>query len=307
MRNDTVIAAVRKSRAGQSLTPDFIFPSLSCVLAASRLHQGAAPLVSFSEKCQSYADQSGLIHALAGRYENMVRPRSITEGQTWSHVTTLYQDAEVEQCNQTINDLLFAQLGGVARFVVDQTARVVGELHDNVASHACGRGFSAAQFYRAGPHSSARLEIAIADAGMGLLKNVSRAIPTIDTSAEAITWCLQKGNTTWRPPLPGLPDPTSWADPYAEEADRSGQHNHHMGWGLWLLTELIRRTGGSLWIWTGDASYTLNNTGVSRVVSRCLPWQGVVIEITLFPDRVHAVDTDPGLATLQRLAEELGL
>ena len=83
------------------------------------------------------------------------------------------------------------------RFVLDKTARVVGELHDNVASHASGRGFSAAQFYRQG---RSRLEIAIADGGSGFLRNVRRVMPNITTHGAAIEWCLKKGNVSVRPP-----------------------------------------------------------------------------------------------------------
>ena len=307
MRNLQTIAAVSRILAGQPYKADFVFPSLACMLAASRVSLGRDPMVEFSDGSRTYAEHSGLLNALAGRYDAMVRPRSNTEGHTWSHLTTLYQHAEIESCNKTIIDVLFAQLAEMPHFVLDQTARVVGELHDNVASHAAGRGFSAAQFYQKSRKNRSRLEIAIADGGHGFLRNVRRAVPEITTHGAAIEWCLKKGNTAWKQPRARTTNTDAWADPYAEADDRTGQRDHHMGWGLWLLTELVRVTRGSLWLWTGDAAYSLASDGTSSVVQTPITWSGVAIEITLYPDQAAGVVSDPSSARLEVLAKELGL
>ena len=107
MRGNQTIPAVSALYAGSPYETGFIFPSLACILAASRLSLGRDPSVEFTGDSRSYADHSGLRLALAGRYDEMVRPRSSTEGRTWSHLTTLYQHPEIESCNQTINDVLF--------------------------------------------------------------------------------------------------------------------------------------------------------------------------------------------------------
>ena len=304
MRGNQTISAVRSLVAGQPYETEFVYPSLACVLAASRISLGRDPAVEFKGNSQIYAEHSGLRHALAGDYGQMVRPRTSTEGRTWSHLTTLYQHAEIESCNQTINDLLFAQLADMPSLVLDQTARVVGELHDNVASHASGRGFSAAQFYRG---KRPCLEIAIVDGGKGFLSNVSRVMPNIMTHGAAIEWCLKKGNTAWKPRKHREVDFGAWADPYAEADDRDGQRDHHMGWGLWLLTELVRVSHGTLWLWTGDAAYSLNSNGTSGCIQTPVSWAGVAIEITLYPDQAGRVDLNPLSDRLEILAEELGL
>ena len=114
---------------------------------------------------------------------------------------------------------------------VPAIARIIGELHDNVASHSNGRGFSSAQFYPGYRGHPDCLEISEADAGWGFLRKVHRIIPDVRTDAEAITWCLKKGNTTWRASITPN-DPYGFPDPYAEPIGHSGQADHHMGWGL---------------------------------------------------------------------------
>jgi hypothetical protein len=120
MREIEILSAVSTVRSGQPYATDFVFPSLACVLAASRVSLGCDPVVEFTGDSRIYAEHSGLLNALAGRYDAMVRPRSSTEGRTWSHLTTLYQHAEIESCNQTINDVLFTQLAEMPPFVLDQ-------------------------------------------------------------------------------------------------------------------------------------------------------------------------------------------
>lgn len=287
--------------ANQPCEADFVFPALACVLAASRLRTGRDPAVTFKDASNSYADHSGLRSALCGGYEEMVRPR--TEGQTWSRLTTLYRHAEIEGCNQAINDLIFHQMAGMPRSVLDKIAKVVGELHDNVASHASGRGFSAAQFYRKG---RPRLEVAIADGGTGFLRNVHRVEPSITNHGAAIEWCLTKGNTAWRPPSQKA-HLLDRCDPYSDDHDRAGQRDHHMGLGLWSLTELVRATRGTLLVWTGDAAYSLFSDGATRLVQTPVGWSGVVIELVLYPDQAIQVDLDPSSPRLESLAKELGL
>ncbi len=297
------IQAVRTIRAGQELTVGFVNPLLACVLAASRIGLGRDPLVTFRDDSSRYAEHSGLLSALKGDYAGMIRPRSGYEGQTWSHLTTLYTHGEIEGCNQTINDLLFTQLGGMPKAVLDHTARVVGELHDNVASHASGRGFSAAQYYQSG---RSRLELAIVDHGRGFLRNVRQTMRAEMDDGAAIRWCLQKGNTTWRP-RSHSPAEQTWGDPYMEALDRGESENHHKGWGLALLTELVRATHGRLRIWSGNGVYHLAENGADQIIPAEQVWDGVAIAVTLFPDQAEKVDLNPLSSRLTELAKELGL
>jgi hypothetical protein len=86
--------------------------------------------------------------------------------------------------------------------------------------------------------------------------------------------------------------------------------NHHVGEGLWTLTELIRLARGSLWIWTGNCQYFVDVTGKvgfkeSDVQS---PWQGLAIEIDLNVDSAQLVgSTGLSEARLEAIAGRLGI
>jgi len=305
MNASEIYHAVQCITAGQQLGVNFIHPGLTCILAALHIKTGQTPQVQFSPGAQSYADNSGLLSALQGDYLALGRSRSASQDRTWSHLTTLYHHAEIESCNAVINDLLFAQLQALPDKIKSHIANIVGELHDNIASHSFGRGFSAAQYYRGGANASSRLEIAIVDAGRGFLHNVRQVETDITSHGEAIAWSLQKGHTAWRPPTPHPINPLDI--PFGENPTQGGQQDHHMGWGLWLLTELVRGTRGQLWIWSGDAAYTLQPDGTESFTATPTTWSGVAIEITLYPDLASRVDLDPLSTRLEQLAEELGL
>ena len=80
-----------------------------------------------------------------------------------------------------------------------------------------------------------------------------------------------------------------------------------MGWGLWLLSELVRVTRGSLWLWSGNAAYGFGSDGTSRVDHTPITWSGVAIEITLYPDQAAGFFSDSSSARLKALAKELSL
>lgn len=93
-------------------------------------------------------------------------------GLTYCKAEKLANPSEVEHCNANIGRFLRTQLQGCAnQALVAATCGVVGELHDNIVSHAGGCGFSAAQFYKTGKRV---IQIGLADCGRGLNGSVSR-------------------------------------------------------------------------------------------------------------------------------------
>ena len=118
--------------------------------------------------------------------------------------------------------------------VADQLAKVVGELHDNVASHASGLGFSCAQAYN--DAGAKRIEFALADRGRGMLRNVRELFPEVESHPEAIAWCLKRGNTTARnesdPWAQRLPD-DAMVSPFPGNTRPESREDHHIGEGLW--------------------------------------------------------------------------
>lgn len=188
--------------------------------------------------------------------------------------------------------------------------KVVGELHDNVASHASGVGFSAAQVYN-GQKGKRWIEFAVADSGCGMLRNVRQLVPTIASDDDAIKWCLIRGNTT-------AGERDSWAQRLPEDCLYSplpsgvtsfSNENHHLGEGLAVLTELITIAAGELWIWSGNCEFTLDEQGRSYYrTADDIQWQGVAIEIKLDVDRaLGALATPLADAKLEALAGRLGL
>jgi hypothetical protein len=101
---------------------------------------------------------------------------------------------EVDACNAVINNLFYEQLGENGSDFIRVLSKVVGEMHDNVASHSRGIGFSSAQRYERGEGDV--IQFAIVDTGVGMLRNVTPVAPAVTTDEGAIDWCLRRGNTT---------------------------------------------------------------------------------------------------------------
>lgn len=299
----------------ESINIRFISPTVATFLASVRLSRINAE-IRIDPSRRGHAEQSGLNLALTRNYaqmsqasrEEMQRARSSENKPTRSRLTTLFHHAEIESCNVALNDLLFAQLEKLLpATTLSMVAKVVGELHDNVASHANGRGFSAAQFYRGGRGNPDRLELSIADGGWGFMRNVRSVLPLINSHEAAIRWCLEKGNTSKRNTEneSEIPFPSDFEDPYSEGG--SGQRDHHMGWGLWLLHELVLSTGGELWIWSGDCSFVIRSNGEEVVERTKSYWPGVIITLMFYPETARTLIERGPTDRLEFLAEELGL
>lgn len=245
---------------------DWVSPILSTMLAALSLRdKGATQRVTFAPSCESYALNIGLKGVLGG----VTQPKPTMGescGMSYSPLASLACHAEVEACNALVNGVLRRNLEKQAPAVVRQVGKIVGEMHDNVASHARGRGYSATQIYQPD-----RLEFAIADCGCGLLKNAKRADPRISTDADAIEWSLRKG-TTSAPKLDPMAQRT------AEDWDSNADGDAHQGMGLWQLRELVKRTSGQLWLLTGTAQYLLSQGKESTSVAP-ISWSGLALEL----------------------------
>ena len=259
-------------------TVDFVSPVVATVLAAAAIRNPSIRDIELDQTCQSYAETTGLTEAL----QNVGQPTGQTgplHGKTYSRLTKLRTHDEVDGANSVIGDLLHQQLGA-GRFT-NEIQKVVGELHDNVASHANGIGFSAAQVYGVGQNRT--IEFAIADGGCGLLVNAQRVSP-VSSDEDAILWSLEKGNTS-APPRPDmaqrLPDDYI-VSPLPPKVPSFSNENHHVGEGLYTLTELVRHAGGKLWIWSGKCS--VQYQGGIRTPFRTADypsWEGLAIEVEL--------------------------
>lgn len=146
---------------------------------------------------------------------------------------------------------------------------VVGDLHDSVWAHGKASGFSMAQKWKAPKWKSFSrltvndhyLEFALADCGIGFLREVQNTGLKIDSDQQAIEWCIQKEHPTKK-----LRPESEWAQRVPADVidnplrgiEKTGvSDNHHAGPGLFKLTQLIQGFGGELWLATRQAVLTL--------------------------------------------------
>lgn len=253
----------------------WISPVVTSVAAALYCRgAGITENLNFSSNADTYAESNGLKALLNGQYS--IPDGSGQQGRTYSALTQLKGDNEVEMCNKTINDIVMSQFNGFDESEVMSLAKVIGELHDNVSSHSNGVGYSCAQVYGSGDQK--RIEFAIADCGKGMLSNVQKKNECIG-HLSAIEWCLQRGYTTagndddWAQRLPE----DSIFSPYPKGVSIRSYENNHLGEGLWALTEMVRKLSGQVMIWSGDGMVKIKDGKRNSETVETI-WNGVVIE-----------------------------
>lgn len=194
-------------------------------------------------------------------------------GKTYSPLEWLHSHEHIHRCNETVGRLFSNQiLGNHNRSLRRTINRIAGELHDNVASHSRGRGFSAAQVY------GDRIEYAIADAGCGFLFNARRAATWPQNDWEAIHWAFVRGNTSAVSRPPGMEFQRGFrGDDYGLCA---ADDDAHAGWGLDELRSMIDQTNGVLWVASGACAYLYSNMKWQPYTLN-VPWNGVFIEFQL--------------------------
>jgi hypothetical protein len=182
------------------------------------------------------------------------------EGLNYSGLVLLESAETTDSASERVNGCIRHIFAGTEldRFVQDLT-EVVGDLHDNVWSHGLSTGFSMAQKWRnARREDSNWFEFALADCGMGFLRETQRAgIAGIGSHADAIEWCIQKGNTSKKTKVrdefaQALP-PDMMGNPMLGFAAIRESDNHHMGLGLAKLVSLVEKYKGRLWLASGDS------------------------------------------------------
>lgn len=289
----------------------FLSPIIVTMLAAEavnepRLGYRLRDRISLQSAQKSYAASCGLQAVLDGQDT----PRSLAglQGVTYTRLTRLMSEHEVDACNAVINNLFYEQLGENGSDFIRVLSKVVGEMHDKVASHSRGIGFSSAQRYERGEGDV--IQFAIVDTGVGMLRNVTPVAPAVTTDEGAIDWCLRRGNTTaarkgdgWEQRLPE----DSLFSPYPRAVGTVRGDDHHQGLGLWHLQEIVRAAGGCFWVASG-AGQGRYLAGADRPSYDSLdpPWHGVAIEVELPVPKVTTGNAARRVA-LEGLAERLGL
>lgn len=270
MNHDRAFSAVAAARSGRAIVGG-VSPAISVCLAAER-SRGAMIDVDFVGEAGRHASVIGLTDAL--RSVDPIHVQGYLHGRAYSPLEWLHSHEHVHRCNETIGRLLESQLvGDRNRMLRRSLNKIVGELHDNVASHSRGKGFSAAQVY------PDRIEYAIADAGCGFLFNAHRMVPWIRTDFDAVAWAFVRGTTSASVQTYselGLQRGIG-GDAFGSQASDGDEH---AGWGLDELKGMIDQTNGDLWVASGNAGLRYS-AGTWLPYTLPIPWGGVFIELAV--------------------------
>jgi hypothetical protein len=208
----------------------------------------------------------------------------VKEGVSYSPLILLDHRDATDVANQQINECIRSQCSelNVEKFV-SELCSVVGDLHDNVWSHGQSTGFSMFQRWKK-PYSNDDVifEFALADCGLGFLRELKRVgLDRIDSDNDAITWCLQRGNSSklikkiddWGQRLP----PDMMGNPMPGFGVIKETENHHQGIGLAKLIDLVTSFNGELHLATGNSIYSIDKNGLQYFRLPSFPWSGVAI------------------------------
>ncbi len=235
------------------------------------------------EEHYRYAEAIGLQSAIWGN-DTYTRKR-INHGINYSQLVHLETEQATDNASGAINSCIreFFNPGEHDQFV-NELCDLIGDLHSNVWAHGKASGFSMAQKNKI-PYVDAEysLEFAIADHGIGFLNELARVGLAIDNDQDAINWCIQKGNSTkkitsgnddWAQSMPAdiISSPLRGI-----EKTRISDGNHHQGYGLFKLTELVKKFSGELTISSGHKLFLLDGNGKESYKDSVHYWQGVAI------------------------------
>ena len=264
--------------------PDgFLTPgALVALVSFAKAKRVSRDKVTLPENTRGYTSAIGLARALWGKDDYQHERKQ--EGKNYSPLEHLNNPEATDAATSRINSCIRRFVGDElpANFV-SMLCEVVGVLHENVWSHAKASGFSTAQKWAVSwtLRRDHHLEFALADSGLGFLSEMRRVGMQVDSHREAIAWCIQEGHSTKL-----LKPEAIWAQRVPEDLIgnplRGVEHtrisdNHHMGLGLYKLTQLVKEFRGRLWLASGDTSLALAPGHENAYISLKYPWQGVAI------------------------------
>lgn len=288
-------------------TPGFFAP-----FAARALANGVQMMnITMPRRIERYAEAIGLNRLLSG--EDPYGQARINEGKTYSTLTLLDSADAEDRATQRINGCIRHIVGAdesYQRFVSDLCS-VVGEIHNNVWSHGMSTGISMAQKwkdYQDKNHSY--LELALADCGHGFLRELKRVGSHCETHEEAISWCIQEGNSTKKhrantdPLLQRMPSDLI-NNPIPGIAVSLANDNNHMGLGLYKLVSLVTNYNGRLWLASGNKMLIINGYGHQRFETIEFPWDGVALACRFHTGAIQKTATPPTDPALDELIARL--
>ena len=292
-------------------------PGFWVALAADARYNGVSyDKIKFADdEKRSYSKAIKLEMALDG-IDNYPYTRW-NEGQNYSPLVLLENETSTDKATHTVNSCIRNLCDGLGvETFANSLCEVVGDVHDNVWSHGKSTGFSMAQKWKNPKKANDSIfEFALADCGIGFLRELNRVGLQINDDAEAIEWCIKKGHSSkllnekpddgW---VQRLPDDLIGAPPIPFGIGRVKESdNHHQGLGLAKLISLVEHYIGSLWLATGSAILTMK-PDKKEYKSLDFPWQGVCLacrfDVSSVKKYQKAEENDELTNTLMRLLGE---
>lgn len=286
---------------GMVVVPDeFFTPGFWVVLTAFAWRRRIPPdHIQVSEKHRGYLSAVGFQRAL-GHPDNFQFDRK-NEGTNYSTLAHLDMPESTDNATSTINSCIRKSLGReLPKEFVEMLCDVVGDLHANVWAHGKASGFSLAQKWRTPPWNPLSgdycLEFALADSGIGFLREVQNAGLAITTDKEAIEWCIQEGHSTKK-----IRPVSEWAqripsdvigNPLRGVEQARITDNHHMGLGLYKLVRLVQEFRGFLWLATGASVLELAPDCKPAYTDTRHSWQGVAIACRFRSKGIRSIRLD---------------
>lgn len=272
-------------------SPGFI-AAFAAYLTNKRVHRES--VVFDNDAHRAYFSAVGLAKAVWGIDDYQFQRRNA--GVNYAMLTPLASQDEVDTATAQINGCLraYASSGAVDYSrspAFKELTHVVGELHDNVWSHGLSTGYSIAQRQSIGNSGDHAVEFSLADCGMGFYEELKRARIAakngIQCDRDAISWCIQEGNSSklaaaqddW---AQSVPDDFIGSNPFGKVTLATGANgNHHQGLGLAKLVELARAYRGVLNVASGNCLMTMRLGYNARFRVLQQPWKGVAVSLSL--------------------------
>jgi hypothetical protein len=231
------------------------------------------------EKRQGYVQTMALERAITGKDGCLYERKN--SGRKYSELVVLNNPDNTNKAASVINSCIreIFPADELKSFVID-LCDVVGELHDNVWSHGESTGLSMAQTWNEYGTNYPVIEFALADCGLGFLRELQRVGIQVKNDIEAIQWCIVEGNTSkkrknddWGQSLPK----DMMNNPIPDIAKPKMSENNHMGMGLAKLLNLVNNYKGELWLASGDAILSIAQNGSRTFSFPPQNWKGVAI------------------------------
>lgn len=231
-------------------------------------------LVSANNPANQYAERMGLISLSAG---DLASPPSTAESTGLQLLRGSTGAKAFYDIVSSLGSLLSPEVSDALRYGTAELGRnVVQHAQDPVGGVAIVEHFP----------QTRSIQIAVSDTGRGIFDALKTNYPELRSNLEALKLAIL---------------------PHASGAISGGPYGSSVnaGLGLFFCKEICWRTGGSLWLASGDALLGVrdnDSSGRGRVYRQILPWPGTVVVMHI-PDHLFA-DFEELLSVCRELAKQ---